>query len=729
MTDNGTNGQKKTNDDTQITADCIEIIFQDYMICKKYWTTIKIHKYRPIKGFSFDLILPDGTRKKVTTDDEGKVREPNIDIKKGNQCIIEIKSKNARENSYQVIHYPKLIEMDNNNNNAPQPNPKGKALEWSTRISTGGTAIITCYSPCIIFDSHMHIQSSRCAPLPLLWKNIPLRKGYELRLARKTTETIIEKAPNYFLALSLVTDYIIGATPFNLVFVFAESYVMEKLRNLKNMAEVSKNLTSNIGYKFRNEMKYSYKDDHPQYCRTDLLLPEVVLPMDMDYAHLDGYYGIPIYIGAYENEDARKKKKPTYYWFPYHENYDRKVSEFPTSSNQEIGEPNEIYEEEILLKQGDIKWERSLATEDHTPRKIIPDKVRVTPIRLEAEEVDSYENWWMQLRRTKRVVAGCPWDFLPMYHYEPRRWCYSADPLFPVKEEVLNGFFIGIKLYTALGYMPLDERLSNLKQLYEICVVNTIPIINHCTPEGMPTFERESYLDYYLNFGNDKTRKIAAKYIRTGLLKGTADRMKFFQDLFVRPRSWEQVLDYKMQVDGKDKMIFRNLRLCLAHFGGTDEKKEKNHNELTWFKEICEMIEKYPNLYVDISSSFTEPDFRARFVELLKDNRSEKLRDRILFGTDWYLTLISNFDHKKYCSVSKETIDGCETNLWEKISLINPLRFFRLDLRLGNNTFCNALKEERKKLGFIPLDKTIDQGSELMLNAYSFYRQKGVSFD
>jgi len=141
------------------------------------------------------------------------------------------------------------------------------------------------------------------------------------------------------------------------------------------------------------------------------------------------------------------------------------------------------------------------------------------------------------------------------------------------------------------------------------------------------------------------------------------------------------------------------------------------------------MIEKYPNLYVDISSSFTEPDFRARFVELLKDNRSEKLRDRILFGTDWYLTLISNFDHKKYCSVSKETIDGCETNLWEKISLINPLRFFRLDLRLGNNTFCNALKEERKKLGFIPLDKTIDQGSELMLNAYSFYRQKGVSFD
>ena len=84
----------------------------------------------------------------------------------------------------------------------------------------------------------------------------------------------------------------------------------------------------------------------------------------------------------------------------------------------------------------------------------------------------------------------------------------------------------------------------------------------------------------------------------------------------------------------------------------------------------------YPNLYVDISSSFADETFRNRFKTLLHDHPC--LTERVLFGTDWYLTLQDGFDFRKYCQTSKDFLDTFDRDLWSQFTQANPYRFYRL---------------------------------------------------
>ncbi len=61
---------------------------------------------------------------------------------------------------------------------------------------------------------------------------------------------------------------------------------------------------------------------------------------------------------------------------------------------------------------------------------------------------------------------------------------------------------------------------------------------------------------------------------------------------------------------------------------------------MEWNHQIIEMIEsgEYPNLYTDISSSFADSGFRKDFKAIIQ--KHPKIKDRILFGTDWYMTFV-----------------------------------------------------------------------------------------
>lgn len=204
--------------------------------------------------------------------------------------------------------------------------------------------------------------------------------------------------------------------------------------------------------------------------------------------------------------------------------------------------------------------------------------------------------------------------------------------------------------------------------------------MNHGTPGGAATFEKEEYFDF--EHPNDTDADLKQKETKARKFGGSSQtykpmfvfgkKEKYFDENFVSPEAWKKVLDAK--VNGKP---LNSLRLCLAHFGGPTKLG------MEWGRQIIEMIRKghYPNLYVDISSSFASSDFREYFKAIITNN--PEIENHILFGTDWYLTLQYKLTYGKsylqYCRETKRFLDTFNTSLWAKFTQYNPCRFYRLD--------------------------------------------------
>jgi hypothetical protein len=222
-----------------------------------------------------------------------------------------------------------------------------------------------------------------------------------------------------------------------------------------------------------------------------------------------------------------------------------------------------------------------------------------------------------------------------------------------------------------------------LKGYYAQCEKDQIPILNHCTPEGAPTHDKKAYIRFKhpWDTSSDEAQKQKSmqpheKAMGVGFPREELQRRlaadSYFTENFISPRAWRVVLDKHPK-----------LRLCLAHFGGnTKEGRE-------WGFELIKMIEEgdapnytYPNLYVDISYSFADADFRRHFKEKLLPNHP-RILGRILFGTDWYMTLLSDVDFREYCREAKEFLDSIDKSLWLKFTQDNPYRFYRLGSQIG----------------------------------------------
>jgi len=105
----------------------------------------------------------------------------------------------------------------------------------------------------------------------------------------------------------------------------------------------------------------------------------------------------------------------------------------------------------------------------------------------------------------------------------------------------------------------------------------------------------------------------------------------------VSPYAWEPVLREHPK-----------LYLCLAHFGGdTFWDKEVNPlcdgfwqdlNDLdpkNWIAGCLHLMKTYPNFYVDLSYFLFKPSMKEYFKKALSFDPIVK--ERILFGTDWWM--------------------------------------------------------------------------------------------
>jgi predicted TIM-barrel fold metal-dependent hydrolase len=171
--------------------------------------------------------------------------------------------------------------------------------------------------------------------------------------------------------------------------------------------------------------------------------------------------------------------------------------------------------------------------------------------------------------------------------------------------------FAGIKLYPPLGYYPFDKRLY---MVYQMAEEHQIPITTHCSRGGI--------------FYKGKISKEMRIHPITGK-EYKAHKNKFVTDIYTDPDNYNYLL--------KD---FPNLKINLAHFGGSDEWDKylvnsiDDDGELSWYLKVRGLIAKYPNVYTDVSYTMYKKDL----LPLLKVNlEDEAINKKILFGSDYYM--------------------------------------------------------------------------------------------
>jgi predicted TIM-barrel fold metal-dependent hydrolase len=193
-----------------------------------------------------------------------------------------------------------------------------------------------------------------------------------------------------------------------------------------------------------------------------------------------------------------------------------------------------------------------------------------------------------------------------------------------VRDALSNGVFRGVKIYPVMGFTPEDKRLY---PIYDYCIEKNIPITAHCENGGIPGLKEYYHL---------------------------AD-----------PKYWATVLN-----------DFPTLTLNLAHNDRTGSP---------WQHKIAELIKAFPNVYTDISYD-TEMWFMPRryFRDIKRMLETPRIRDRLLYGTDWYMgrCVWTEKSYLKWFSEYSRKIFWCRVEFTEeeirRLTEDNPKRFLGL---------------------------------------------------
>ena len=296
-------------------------------------------------------------------------------------------------------------------------------------------------------------------------------------------------------------------------------------------------------------------------------------------------------------------------------------------------------------------------------------------------------------------------ELLPFIFADPRRISETShlkgksNYLNQLKSDLSKNYFSGIKLYPALGYYPFDP---NLIELYQFANDNSIPLMTHCI-HGSVYFRGKKKKEW--NFHEILTyNKKGGNHVPIPLPQ--KDNKDFTRN-FTHPLNYECLLNAELLSSylGYDCDL-SELKICLAHFGGSPEwnryRKDawngynniispssrddylnrRFKNTLThgskrtiwwnasWLSIIYDLMIKYDNVYSDVSFMLHNEDLFPLLNYLLLD---EKVNDRILFGTDYYVVSPKGLDKELYQGIRH----GLGEELFHKIAVYNPRNYLR----------------------------------------------------
>lgn len=191
-------------------------------------------------------------------------------------------------------------------------------------------------------------------------------------------------------------------------------------------------------------------------------------------------------------------------------------------------------------------------------------------------------------------------------------------------DDDFNFYFSGVKVYPPCGFdpFPIDnkEEFEKVELLYNFCVQKNIPITTHCSDGGFVTVENNEEL--------------------------------------TSPFYWENVLKRHPK-----------LKLNFAHFGWQSKIFSGNK----WRDKIIDLILQYENVYTDFSADAIEDKYYEDLNKLVFEH-PQKLKQRILFGTDYMINLTDVASYNEYLSyfVNTKYLDKFDK---EYFGSINPQRF------------------------------------------------------
>jgi len=332
--------------------------------------------------------------------------------------------------------------------------------------------------------------------------------------------------------------------------------------------------------------------------------------------------------------------------------------------------------------------------------KAIDPNIRLVGLTMDMDYMDSQPSkkqisFVTQLEEVKLIKRYYPKNFFPFLGIDPRHkagvdlvnW---AKPYFQsgvVRDNVVYPYFCGLKLYPALGFFPFDLRLM---ELYAYAEENGLPVMSHCTRVGsqyIGDFIESLIPDEPAMIGSANGNaaidamqssvvgRIAAYKQRAWVKSNRQGKNDLACDLFSHPENYIPLLE-----------VFPKLKLCLAHMGGSSEvigstsgdlREIRQVDPLSWFRHIEAMMKKYPNLYTDIS--YTLSDFKDHKGSVLqavnsllnaKDDQGELLGQRVLFGTDFFMTEQENRESELYAMTNKNLAAW-----WDIIGRVNTQKF------------------------------------------------------
>lgn len=241
----------------------------------------------------------------------------------------------------------------------------------------------------------------------------------------------------------------------------------------------------------------------------------------------------------------------------------------------------------------------------------------------------------------------------PFVFADPRRFDDEPEYLQSIKTKVSEGIFSGIKMYPALGYWAFDERL---KGLYDFCLGKNLPIITHCVAGVVHWRGKKEYSHHPISSDIALAGKKAKDF---SIHFSHPLNFHFLMERELLSRLWKLPL--------ADTPDYSKLKVCLAHFGGSSQWKnylrypwypnpdnlekdaypaleegnwnfsiDNDRTEYSWFTVIRQMINKYENVYADISFTLFDQEIWP-LLKVLLSNPESKIRKRVLFGTDHYV--------------------------------------------------------------------------------------------
>ncbi len=355
---------------------------------------------------------------------------------------------------------------------------------------------------------------------------------------------------------------------------------------------------------------------------------------------------------------------------------------------------------------------------------------------MDAGKLKPRAEYKQQMAELVKIKKGSAGKFIePFVFIDPRRIKNQPDffnytfkdgkvslAASDVKEYIEGNGFSGFKIYPALGYYPFDEALL---PLWKYAADEGIPIMTHCIA-GTIFYRGKKHEEW-------NTHPIFMESDGKGNIRPLEFPQKKninFSINFTHPLNYLCLLNEPLlrKVVGKaknnlTKELFgytnestpltydlSHLKICLAHFGGEEEwvkyletdrysfaqrlvrDRSKGLNFTTensssvqwavleqiwkhvdWYSIICSLIIQNRHVYTDISYILSKPRILPLLKETLNKNLNPYLRERVLFGTDFYVVR----NHYSEKDLMAQITAGLSQSEFDLIARDNPKAYLK----------------------------------------------------